>query len=821
MKHLISLLFLFLLGAPAFSQSVEGKVVDSETQEPIPFATLVFKGTSIGAITDFDGNFAIKNSINPKDTLIVSCIGYNAFAIAKSKIPKSGFTVKLSTNQVNLKTVEIKAKPKKENPAIPIIKAVISSRSENAPDKLSAYEVEIYNKLEFDMNNISEDFQNRKVMRPFQFMFENMDTTNGKNYLPIFLSESISDFYYRRDPRLKKEVVKATKVSGLENESVTSVLGEMYQSIDVYDNNVRLFGRSFISPIAAGGLIYYRYYLLDSIAVEGRKTFKLRFVPKRFGEPLFSGDLYVDAETYAVASISAEMSEDANVNFIRSFMFEQDFHYQDEHWLLKRDKLLVDFSLGDKAMGMFGKKTSSYQNYTINKPKEPDFFDAARPTEVLEDHKMKTEDFWSGARHESLSKSELKVYTMVDSLKTVPKFNTYLELIQIVFTGYKVIGNVELGPYSKLYSYNPVEGNRFRFGMRTSNKFSTRLALEGFAAYGLLDKKWKYGLSTFYFLDKSPRTILKAKYSKDIVQLGQSSNSIDQDNVFSSAFRRNPATKLSLESTLGMSVSREWQPGFSSEVGVRHTDLKALGTLSFAGVIRGNYKDTTSGENDLISLSEVTIGTRFAYRERFVEGEFDRISLGSDYPVVQGSLTFGVKMPTYGDFEYQKLRLSVKHTTPLGILGDLSWKIEGGKTWGNAPYPLQEVHVGNETFFLQQDAFNTMNFFEFVSTDFIALYGEHHFQGFFLNRVPLLKKLKWRELVTAKAVYGRYKLNTSVETELPDFINTLEKKPYLEASIGIENIFKFLRLEGLYRLSYLDNPDIVRYGIRAKFQFKF
>tara|TARA_R110001592_G_scaffold307299_2_gene580606 strand:- start:103093 stop:105558 length:2466 start_codon:yes stop_codon:yes gene_type:complete len=819
-QFLVTLLLLFF-GFTAISQTVEGTVLDFETREPVPFATLVFKGTSIGAITDFEGKFVIKNSINPKDTLIISCIGYSAFAIAKSDIPKSNFTIELKTNQVNLKAVEIKARPKKENPAIPIIKAVISNRSKNAPDKLGAYEVEIYNKLEFDMNNISEDFQNRKVMRPFQFMFENMDTTNGKNYLPIFLSESLSDFYYRRDPRLKKEIVKATKVSGLENESVTSVLGEMYQSIDIYDNNVRLFGRSFISPIAAGGLIYYRYYLLDSIAVEGRKTFQLRFVPKRFGEPLFSGDLYVDAETYAVASISAEMSEDANVNFIRSFMFEQDFLYQDEHWLLKRDKLLVDFSLGDKAMGMFGKKTSSYQNYTINQPKDPDFFDAARPTEVLDDHKMKTKDFWAEARHESLSTSELKVYTMVDSLKTVPKFNTYLELIQIVFTGYKVIGNVELGPYSKLYSYNPVEGNRFRFGMRTSNKFSTRLAIEGFGAYGLLDKKWKYGLSTFYFLDKSPRTILKAKYSKDIVQLGQSSNSIDQDNVFSSAFRRNPATKLSLESTFGMSLSREWQPGFSSEIGARHTDLKALGSLSFAGVIRGNSRDTTRGENDLISLSEVTIGTRFAYREKFVEGEFDRISLGSDYPVIQGSLTFGVKMPTYGDFEYQKLRLSVQHTTPLGIFGDLSWKVEGGKTWGNAPYPLQEVHVGNETFFLQQDAFNTMNFFEFVSTDFIALYGEHHFQGFFLNRVPLLKKLKWRELVTAKAVYGRYKLNPEVETGLPDFINTLEKKPYLEASIGIENIFKFLRLEGLYRLSYLDNPNIVRYGIRAKFQFKF
>lgn len=816
------LLFFWLIGSHfVLAQSVKGIVLDFDTQEPVPFATVVFKGTSKGAITDFEGLFEINSTGSGNDTLIITSIGYRPYAIARKSIPKNDFKVLLRPDQVNLQTVEIKAKPRKENPAIPIIKAVIDHRSDNASDKINAYEVEIYNKLEFDMNNISEDFQNRKVMKPFQFMFENMDTANGKNYLPIFLSESISDFYYRRDPRLKKEVIKATKISGLENESVTSVLGEMYQVIDIYDNNVRLFDRSFISPIAAGGLIYYRYYLLDSLSVEGRKTYQLRFVPKRFGEPLFSGDLFIDSATYAVSSVSAEMSEDANVNFIRSFLFEQDFTYTDGKWLLKRDKLMVDFSLGEKAMGMFGKKTSSFQNYILEKPRDPSFFNAASPTEVLDDHKLKTEAYWDDARHESLSTSELKVYTMVDSLKTIPKFNTYLELIQIVFTGYKVIGNIEIGPYSKLYSYNPIEGNRFRFGMRTSNKFSTRLALGGFAAYGLLDKKWKYGFDALYFLDKSPRTIVKAKYVKDVVQLGQSSNSIDQDNVFSSAFRRNPATKLSLESTYGASISREWQPGFSSEIGARQTELKALGTLNFSEVIRPGVQNPALGGADIINTTEVTFNNRFAYREKFVEGEFDRISLGTEYPIINTTFTFGIKAPGYGEFEYQKLKVSLSDNTPLGIFGDFQWKIEGGKTWGNAPYPLQEVHVGNETFFLQQDAFNTMNFFEFVSTEFIAMYGEHHFQGFFLNRVPLLKRLKWRELITAKAVYGKYSLNPNVERSLPAFINTLERKPYLEASVGIENIFKFLRLEALYRLSYLDNPNIVRFGLRAKFQFQF
>ena len=815
MRILTSLILLLTFGLANGQSFIEGKVIDFDSKEPVPFATVVYKGSAKGAITDFEGHFKIVKSA--QDTLVFSSVGYRPYAVAAKDL-QANPEILLRTDQVTLQAVEIKAPKKRENPAIPIIKAAIKNRDKNRADKLDAYQAEVYNKVEFDINNITEDFKQRRALKHFQFIFENIDTLDGMEYLPIFITESLSDYYFRSSPDLKKEIIKASKVSGLENESVTQFMGDMYQNVEVYDNNIRMFGRSFISPMSGSGLAFYKYYLLDSLDIENRKTYKLRFLPRRDGDPLFTGDLFIDAETYAVASMSGEMAGDVNINFIRKFKFEQDYTYKEDHWLVKREKLIVDFSLTNKSMGMFGKKTTSYENYILNKPKPTDFFDPSKPVEVLENSDKKGADFWATSRHETLTDEEVGVYEMVDSLKNVPRFNTYLDILQLVFTGYKVIGKVELGPYSKLYSYNPIEGHRFRFGMRTSNAFSTRVALGGFVAYGLRDEEFKYGVNALYFISKSPRTIVTADYSKDVVQLGQSNSSIDQDNVFSAAFRRNPATKLSLEKRYELGLSHEWIPGFSTEIAYESKSLEALGTLNFSTI------KPESGFNrklQTIHATTVNLSTRFAYRETFVSGEFDRISLGTKYPVLKASLQLGIKGQEFGDFEYQKFKASVQDETPLGIFGDFIWRVEGGKTWGKAPFPLQEVHNGNETFFLNDDAFNTMNFFEFVSSEFVSFYGEHHFQGFFLNRIPLLKKLQWRELVTAKAVYGRYQRDNEIEPSLPAFISTLERKPFLEASVGVENIFKVLRIEGLWRLSYLDNPDIVKFGIRAKLQIRF
>ena len=797
---------------------VRGVVRDAETNEPVPFVNIAMEGGDGGTTSDLDGRFSLKIE-SATGNLLFSSVGYE-----KQTFPLAGYdgkllNIRMQPASISLSEVEIVADKNRENPAHPIIRKLWENKDRNNPEKLEAYEYEVYNKVEFDLNQLSEKFVNRKVFKPFRFIFDYIDSSDANPYLPIFISESISDYYYRTSPRMKKEVIRATKISGLDNESVTQFLGSMYQNINVYDNNIRIFGKSFVSPASTGGLIFYKYYLIDSLSVDGVPCYHLQFFPRRTMEPLFTGDIWISKGDYAVKRVNARMAGEVNINFVRGFFFEQTYTEPEEgSWILEKDKLLVDFSIGEESMGMYGKKTSSFKGYTLNKPRDPSFFNPAKPVEIQDGHRDHGEEFWTGARHVELEQTEQAVYTMVDSLKNTPAFNTYLDILQFIFTGYQEVGLFEFGPYSKLFSNNPVEGYRFRLGVRTSNKFSTRLALETFAAYGLRDEKWKYGGTVLYFISKDPRSIIGGGYSRDVVQLGQSPNAFDQDNVFSSVFRRNPASKLTLEEDLYGYYWHEWVPGFSNRLEYRTRQLSALGDLVY---IRASDQENTADTLGSIRSTEATFSTRLAYRERFVSGEFDRVSLGSKYPVFEANLIIGLRDWNGGQFDYQKLELALSDDVSLGLLGNLYWRAEAGKTWGKAPYPLQEIHTGNETFFQDDRAFNTMNFFEFVSDEYVEALATHHFEGLFLNHIPLLKKLKWREVVSAKAVWGRFNREKNNRFILPEYIHTLEQKPFAEASVGIENIFKFLRIDALWRLSYLDNDNIVKFGIRGKLQLSF
>ncbi|HEX4887727.1 MAG TPA: DUF5686 family protein, partial [Luteibaculaceae bacterium] len=445
------------------------------------------------------------------------------------------------------------------------------------------------------------------------------------------------------------------------------------------------------------------------------------------------------------------------------------------------------------------------------------FYNNKDNIELASDFDKKGNSYWDSIRHEPLSVQEQAIYTMVDSIKNVPQFRTALDLLNLFINGYKVIGNVELGPYFTFYSYNPIEGNRLRLGGRTSNQFSKRLMLEGYGAYGLRDRVFKAGGGATYILKKQPRTELGAYLKNDIEQLGQSQNALRNDNVLSSFFRRNPATKLTLTTEYRAHIDHDWFTGFSSKLSFRFREMQPRGILEYERI----NEEGRRVQLPFIRTSEIGLFTRFAYKERYVYGEFERISLGTDYPVV--SLQYTKSIPDlYGSqYNYQKVVAAVEDEMKLGIFGRLEYRLEAGRTFGAAPYPLLEIHKGNETFFYDDYAFNSMNFFEFVSDQYASVFATHHFDGFFLNRFPLLRKLKWREVLSVKAVAGKYDNRNSQEMLLTNNIFTLNRGPYLEAAVGIENIFKFVRVDALYRLRYLDNPNIVKLGVRIKLQFEF
>ena len=798
---------------------VSGKVLDAVTKEPLSFVSLAFKNSKIGTVTNIDGEYSL-DTYYATDSLAVSYVGYKRMAkkIAKDKTQVLNF--ELQPTSVQLKEFTIVAKDF-ENPAHEIIRRIIANKKVNNREKLDAYEYESYNKIEFDINNFSKEFTEKKVFKKFDFIFDYVDSAGPKIFLPVFITESLSDYYYRKNPKNKKEIIKATKVSGIDNESVQQFLGQMYQDVNIYDNNVVVFNKSFVSPISNYCFAFYKFYLTDSAYIGNKWCYNIEFMPKRDEDLVFTGNFWVNDTSYAIKKIDATLPKNANINFISSMEVRHEYdEIAKEVWLLKKEVMVVDFNLNitKSDKGFYGRKTTMYKNIVVNQPKDDAFF--AGPENVIVQAKINEfgEDFWMENRHELISTQQQKIYNMVDSLEKNARFNTYVDLINFLITGYKIKGNFELGPMFNFVSWNPIEGPRLRLGGRTSNDFSTKVLLEAYGAYGFKDQRFKFNVGGYGFISKKPRVILGAYYKEDIDQLGLTGALFSRDNIFTSLFSRNPQDKLAFLKEGKIYIEREWFSGFSNTIQFTRKELTPRGSLKFE-----NFLPSTGEQNKVNSLtvSEINLKTRFAYREKFLSGEFERISLGTRYPIITLDLSAGIKGFLNSDFQYQKLKANLSDNLPLGPLGDFQFQFEVGKVFGSLPFPFETIHVGNETFFRNSTAFNTMRDFEFISDQYTSATAEYHMGGFIFNKVPLLRKLKWREVAGLKGVYGGLSKSNQALLTIPDISYSLNKKPYAETYVGVENIFKVLRIDAIWRLAYLDHKNISKFTILFDLSLNF
>ncbi|MBU2649288.1 MAG: hypothetical protein KKA81_00005, partial [Bacteroidetes bacterium] len=640
-----------------------------------------------------------------------------------------------------------------------------------------------------------------------------------KAYLPIFLTETLSDFYYSSDPPGKVEVIKASKISGVENESITQFLGDLYQNVNIYDNYITLFEKNFVSPIANFGLGYYKYYLIDSAYIGNKWCYQMMFKPRRKQELTFTGEMWIHDTTFAVKKVEMTIADDANLNFVNELGIRQEFDRVDgKQWMITKDYIVVDFNVienSKRTVGFFGHRTTMYKDFVFNQPKEKQFYNVPVDVVVKEDARSKDDEFWSDARHEDLSEKEEGIYEMVDSIKNVPLFRSYVDFFYMAFNGYLKWGNVEIGPYYKMASYNEIEGLRLRLGGRTSNKFSTKLMLTGHLAYGTADDQFKYNLGFLYLYSKNPRRGFSAEYTYDIEQLGSSINAFSEDNLFSSFFRRNPANKLSMVQEFDTYYEHEWFPGFSNTLNLIHRRVYPVGDTRFVIYENG----TTTVKSSLIT-SEVRLDTRFAYKEKFVMGEFERISLGTNYPVLSLSYGYGIPGLLNGEYEYHRLQLGVRQWFNLFSFGWSKYIFETGRIWGTLPYPLLKMLPGNETFLFDEYAYNLMNYYEFLTDAYISLYYTHHFDGLILNKIPLMRKLKWRTVAHARGVIGNLSDENKNYSEFPGVLSDLEK-PYYEAGVGIENIFKIFRVDAIWRLTHREESNGDNFALFLSFWFSF
>ena len=831
MKRLYLYLFLLLFGLNTSAQvTISGRVLDDDTGEGLPFCNVYFTGTTIGVSSDLDGYYQIETN-TPGDSITASAIGYENRT--KHYNGQSAITINFRLRSADFKLQEVVVIAG-ENPANRIVKGIIANKEENRLTNQDAFHCQSYTKVELDLDNLTPELMEKKLFKPFAFVFENIDSTSDeKPFLPAYITESVDQVYYNKSDGQVRSIPEAMRASGVTNSTLVDFIENMQADFSIYDNWINIVDKPLVSPFSNQGLFYYEYYILDSTHIEGQWSYKLKFKPKRKQENTFYGDFWVVDTSFAVQRVNMRMSPDVNINLIsRVIIYSENEYYPEQGWIPVKQKTVIDFTATEKTVGVIGRKSVSYSDYDFS-PKmdlNPDNQEPQHPDELLKD-----DSYWEAARHDSLSKNEAAIYAMIDSIKNVPMYKTYVDVLYTLVTGYKQIGKIEIGPYFNVYNNNLVENHHFQLGMRTSESFSERVRLGGYIAYGTRDKEWKYGGEFKYLVNKYPRTLVGASYDDGVSFGSESSEDIGEGNLFSGIYRRPVIQKIIRAREAKVWYEKQLTKSITGKLTFLHRFNDPFGEYTSDGRGFNFYYTPDTGSPQEVDTttfnSEVLIKLRYAFEERKIEGGFFSTSLGSRHPIIELQYRTAVKGVLGADYTYQRIGLSFRHWVNVKPIGWLSYRMEAGKIFGKVPFLLAEVHPGNETYFYGNFVFNTMNRFEFASDAWVAVNLVHHFDGFFLNKFPLLRKLKWRTVASFRGVYGTMTEENKLanqrnlfDPELRDTYNGFRSpspKPFMETSIGIENILKILRVDAVWRLNYNDNPDASKFSLRAGLGFYF
>jgi len=803
--------------------TVSGNVLDELTGTPLPFVKIRFQDSKIGTYTDTLGKYSI-DTYYATDTLIFSFSGYVIKKIIIEKDTDQEINTTLQVLQSDFDAIYIKAPD--ELPSTTLHKRIIANKPINDKKKLTAYEYEVYNKVQLDINNIGEKFKDRKTVKKVDVIIDYLDSLeDGTHYLPVILSESISDFYFKTNPQKKKEVVKATRISGVENLDMNQFLGDMYVDVDLYSNYMYLFNKSFISPVANFARSFYKFYLEDSSFIDNQWCYKLRFTPKRTGDMTFQGDLWIHDTTYAVKKFTASIAPWVNINYVQDLYIEQEFEMVvPEVWMLKEEKMIADLKIAKKSgiYGFFGRRYSSRTNFAINAKHPDEFYKSNSTVEIDQNAKTRSETYWKEVRHTPLSKQEQGVDDMIDTLNELHFFKLLKNTMYMASTGYYPLGKVELGSVFSLVTKNQAEGWRIALSLRTSNSFSRRVELGGRIAFGFMDERLKYGTSVRYNITPKKRGMLTAFYNYDLEQIGQSPTAATIGSTFGTLLRTGPLDKLTFVQKAGINLEKDVGKDIILYGGMEWKEYTPLGIANY---IRPNQISGIDDTINKIRTTELIARYRWAKDEEFVSGAFDRSSIRSKYPIISIQGIFGIKGFLNGNYAYQKIDLSIEQQLRIGFAGRIRYGINAGYIFGNAAYPFLKVHEGNESYWMQLNTFNKMNYFEFISDKYVSILVENHWDGLFLNRLSLLKKLKWRLVSTGRAVIGSISDRHTREMRIPNFTKTFGKTPYIEVALGIENILTVGRIDVFWRLTHneigVKTNDISNFGLRARYAFNF
>ena len=834
LKSLFSaILLLTLFEFSSFGQNliIRGVIRDVHSDERIPFASMKFLISGQGRLSDSAGEFIFRlNQWPTNDTLEITYVGYQDYKLAFDSLLLN--RVRNNSLDLNIRlergkyTTEVVIK-RKVDWGLVVWRRIVKRKPFNDRYRFDNFSYELYNKLEVDIKNVNKDkWKNLPVLKKFGFVFDNIDTTDeGTPYLPVYLTEAISDYYYQKSPKRRREVFKGTKTMGVNNESALKFIGGMDQNINFYSNFIPVMDKLFVSPISDNGDNYYRYRILDTQFVDNRRLFHIMFTPKRQGENTFEGDCWVHDTTWAIQKMNLRLSKDANINYVDKLSMIQEYKMiNDSTWFLSRDKFVADMSFsGEKTLSAIGRKSTTYENVIVNDSsviREIDKNKLSEETILPDSAKFVTDSFWVQERHEPLNKNEQAIYTTIDTLLKMPAFKRTTRMLDFLVTGYLNVGNYQIGPWQNWVNANVYEGLRLRWDLGTNRFFNKKLILHGYLAYGFKDDKLKGKADALWIIKKNPRMSLFASYTKDFDRSQSYYDEISQDNIFALAIRKNgiPIKFLKIEETK-LDFFKEWHSGISVTLTGMYKKFDPLMNLPPKELFNG-----VKGEP--LTTFETSIRFRFAYLEKFLENNFYRSSMGSAYPITELKYTQGFPGVFQSSYSYTKLSGSISDYLKIPPLGSLYFNFFAGKTWGTLPYVLLDVAPGNEIYYYNKYSFNLMNRFEYVQDQYAGINFEHNIGNGLFRFIPFTRKWKWRQFYTVKTLWGSLSQeNKDLNMPSGSFFKfeSLDGKTYMEVGTGVDNVFRLLRFDFIWRVLPRPLPPdkVKRFGVFFSMRFVF
>jgi len=830
--------FMFLLLLPSFGVMgqavvIKGIIRDKISRQPIPAVNVGFVGLTGGTFSDKNGYFEISTRKEVKK-IRFSAIGFKTQEHHIDVINKDQLRIDLEETAQQLEGVSIQASKRpryknRDNEAVELIRKVIAHKEQNIGVSDQGIAFNQYEKLNLSISIANELAPKSSLLRKFPFLAKTADTIRqpGRTLVPVFMQEKLSRHIREKQADEDKVQLIDTKASRIDQyfdeDGIDEYLERLYQPLDIYHHDIGLGGQRILSPIASLGPEFYKYFIIDTIKKESIPVIRILVSPRNKQDILFMGELYIPLDgRYAVQQADLFLNKEINLNFVKDLRIGLNYVLAaDGKYHISRSAMAMDLGVFKGKYSIFGEKT------IINN----DYLSGGSLPEIAGPVLLAKADVKSGtfSRPIELTPLEKNAYINIDSLKQSPRFKTIMGLTSFVLSGYLKTGALELGPIGSFYSFNDVEGRRFRLSARTSDDFSKRVVLDGHVAYGLRDEKWKYAMGVTYSFKPTgvyqfPVTTFTLRHSYETQIPGQDLNFIEDDN-FLLSFKRGLNDKWMYNRKWSAEYFLETKDHFSIRAGYRNQELAPTGGLVFR-------RDDGGDHVKAIGLSEFVTELRWAPNEQFYQGKRFRRPIKNGFPIFTLRAAAGFKGLLNGDYNYQNVSLNIYKRLFLAPFGHSDLMLEGGAVFGKVPFPLLVIHRANQTYAYQPQSYNLMNFMEFMSDRYASLHIDHSFNGLILNKMPLIKRLQLREVASLKVLYGEISKKNLPEND-PSLFSfhrdqqdrqtsfALDNIPYVEGSVGVSNIFKILRVDYVRRFTYLDHPGVAKWGIRARIHVDF